>query len=52
MRNQLIAAVPTIYIAALRELVIGFRNTSTFELMAHLHDMYGGVTGSELGRNT
>jgi hypothetical protein len=52
LSNQLIAAVSTIYIAALRDPVTMFGNTTTMELLAHLHDTYGGIPEAELDRNT
>jgi hypothetical protein len=52
LRNQLIATMPAIYITALRGPVITFGNTTTLELLAHLHDTYGGTTEAELDRNT
>jgi hypothetical protein len=51
LRNQLIAAVPVIYITALRDPVIAFGNTTTLKLMAHLHDTYGVIPEAELDRN-
>jgi hypothetical protein len=52
LHNQLIAAVPTIYIAALHDPVITFGNTTSLELLTHLHDTYGGITEAYLDRNT
>jgi hypothetical protein len=49
LQNQRIAAVPAIYIAALRDPVIAFGNTTTLELLTHLHDTYGGIDGGTDG---
>jgi hypothetical protein len=50
--NQLIAAVPTIYVTALHYPAITFGNTTTLELLVHLHDTYGGIIETALDRNT
>jgi hypothetical protein len=44
----LIAAVLSIYLAALRDPAIAFGNTTTLQLLDHLHDQYGGITEAEL----
>jgi hypothetical protein len=49
--NLLIAAVPTIFLAAMRNPVTGFGNVSCLSLLNHLHDVYGHITEKELEHN-
>jgi hypothetical protein len=51
LRNMLIAAVPSIFIAAKKNPVTGFRNVACLELLSILHDNYGKITGQELEDN-
>jgi hypothetical protein len=48
LRNLLLAAVPTIFLAAIRNPVTGFGNVSCLSLLNHLHDVYGNITEKEL----
>jgi hypothetical protein len=48
LRNLLIAAVPTIFIAAICNPVTGFRNVSCLSILNHLHDIYRNITEKEL----
>jgi hypothetical protein len=48
LRNILIAAVPTIFLAAMRNPVTGFGNVSCLSLLNHLHDVYRHITEKEL----
>jgi hypothetical protein len=52
LHNKIIATVPTIYIAALRDPVNSFGNTTTLELLAHLYDTYGDIAEAEMDKNT
>jgi hypothetical protein len=52
LRNQLIVAMPMIYIVALCNPVIAFGNKTTLKLLSHLHDIHGGITEAKLDRNT
>jgi hypothetical protein len=40
------------HLAALRDPVIAFGNTTTLQLLDHLHDQYGGITEAEFDSNT
>jgi hypothetical protein len=51
LRNLLIAAVPTIFLAAIRNPVTDFGNVSCLSLFNHLHDVYGNITEKELEQN-
>jgi hypothetical protein len=51
LHNLLIAAVPTIFLAAMRNPVTGFGNVSFLSLLNHLHDVYGHITEKELEQN-
>jgi hypothetical protein len=51
LRNLLIAAVPTIFLAAIRNPVTGFGNVSCLSLLNHLHDVYEKITEKELEQN-
>jgi hypothetical protein len=51
LRNLLIAAVPTIFLAAIRNPVTGFGNVSCLSLLNHLHDVYGNTTEKDLEQN-
>jgi hypothetical protein len=44
LRNLLIAVVPTIFLAAIRNPVTGLGNVSCLSLLNHLHDVYGHIT--------
>jgi hypothetical protein len=44
LRNLLIIAVPTIFLAAVRNPVTGFSNVSCMSLLNHIHDIYGHIT--------
>jgi hypothetical protein len=47
--NQIIAAVPDIYIRALKLATTGFRNVTSLQLLMHLWSNYGTITQKELG---
>jgi hypothetical protein len=51
LRNLLIAAVPTIFLAAVRNPVPDFGNVSCQSLLNHLHDVYGHITEKEMEQN-
>ena len=51
LRQQLIQAVPSIYIKALENPTLGYSNTATLTLMTHLWDTYGVITADELQSN-
>jgi hypothetical protein len=51
LRNLLIAAAPTIFLAAIHNPVTGFGNVSCLSLLNHLHDVYGNITEKDLEHN-
>jgi hypothetical protein len=51
LRNLLIAAVPGIFLATMKNPVTGFGNVTCLELLTHLHDNYGKITEQELEDN-
>jgi hypothetical protein len=51
LRNQVIAAVPEVYIVALRDDITGFGTVTTRQLLAHLWSSYGTITQTELDTN-
>jgi hypothetical protein len=51
LRNLLIAAVPTIFLAAMRNPVTGFGNVSCMSLLDHIRDVYGHITEKDLEQN-
>jgi hypothetical protein len=51
LRNLLIAAVPTIFLAVIRNSVTGFGNVSCLSLLNHLHYVYVHVTEKEMEQN-
>jgi hypothetical protein len=44
LRNLVMASVPTIFLAAIRNPITGFGNVSCLSLLNHLHDVYGHIT--------
>jgi hypothetical protein len=44
LRNLLIAAVPGIFLAMMKNPVTGFGNITCIELLTHLHNNYGNIT--------
>jgi hypothetical protein len=44
LRNLIIAAVPTIFLAAIHNPVTGFGNVYCLSLLNHLHDVYRNIT--------
>jgi hypothetical protein len=51
LRNQLIAAVPLLYIEDLLDDTIGWGNTTCLQLLDHLWETYGTITATELEAN-
>jgi hypothetical protein len=51
LRNQLIAAVPLLYIEDLLDDTIGWGNTTCLQLLDHLWETYGTITAAELEAN-
>ena len=51
LRNQVIEAIPLVYIRALYNPVTGFGNVTTLALMTHLWTNYGKIQPSELNDN-
>jgi hypothetical protein len=51
LRNLLIAAVPGIFLAMMKNPVTGFGNVTCLALLTHLHDNYGKITEQELEAN-
>jgi hypothetical protein len=49
--NLLIAAVPSIFIAAKKNPVTGFGNVTCLELLTHLHNNYEKITEQQLDEN-
>jgi hypothetical protein len=51
LRNQILAAVPEVYVRALRHTITGYGNVTSLRLLTHLWDKYGKITQSELDSN-
>jgi hypothetical protein len=51
LRNQLIAAVPHIYISTLSDPTVGFGNVTCLDILTHLKTNYGIITSDELDKN-
>jgi hypothetical protein len=51
LRNQLIAAVPHIYISTLSDPTVGFGNVTCLDILTHLRTNYGTITSDELDKN-
>ena len=51
LRNQIIAAVPDVYIWALKHTTTGFGNVTSLQLLSHLWSNYGVITQKELDDN-
>ena len=51
LRTLLIAAVPHLFIADLHDVALGWGNTTTLQLLSHLHTTYGGIDDDMLAEN-
>jgi hypothetical protein len=51
LRNLIIAAVPGIFLATMKNPVTGFGNVTCLALLTHLHNNYGKITEQELEAN-
>jgi hypothetical protein len=51
LRNQLIAAVPLLYVEDLLDDIIGWGNTTCLQLLDHLWEKYGTIRAAELEAN-
>jgi hypothetical protein len=51
LQNQILEAVPKIYVRSLRNIVPGYSNVTSHQLLKHLWDKYGTITQSELDNN-
>jgi hypothetical protein len=51
LRKQILAAVPHVYIRALKHITTGYGNTTSYQLLSHLWTNYGTITQTELDAN-
>jgi hypothetical protein len=51
LRNQILEAVPDVYVCSLRSLVTGYGNITSLQLLEHLLTKYGAITQAELYAN-
>ena len=51
LRNQILEAVPDVYVRALRHTVTGYGNVTSLKLLTYLWNKYGQITQAELDAN-
>ena len=51
LKNQIINAVESLYIEAIEEDYVGYKNRSILDMLNHLFDNYGVISNKELLKN-
>lgn len=51
LKNQLIAAVPSIYLSTLRSALTEYSNVTTRQMLEHLYRVYGKITPAQMAEN-